>query len=782
MKLPATPSTPAAASPAAGLTPFESYYQKQRIVPDEEWPAFAAALKSPLPLDVRVSRRAPLASRAFERLVALLPDANERPLLWAGSGVWQLDRPAEPARVASSAPHRDGRGDGSYQPARARSVASPPSSPQRATPDGYHQFLHRQQKRGALHRQESASMLPALLLMPRPDDNVLDMCAAPGSKSLQLIEMARGGSGMVWCNDASLGRAISLNHRLQGANTASPGAIVTSLDARYWPDRELQALRFDKVLCDVPCSGDGTLRKSHRNTPDWSAAAGAALHATQIKILRQGLKLLAPGGCLVYSTCSLNPAENEAVVTAILREERGRSGSGGGGGGGGASARVSLRDPREFAPWALQGLHPAPGLDEWQAQEGEEGEEGEDDDDVDGGSELGEGEGGDGGGAGGGGSAGRTWAPERGEDVEACWQAGGRWARATVAAVGVATHTLVFEGYGDEVAVPVGQVRQQPRDEGVAPPPSTDERGWLSPELRKCVRLLPHRDTCGGFFVACFRKEGAVAEVGAQVQVQVPAAGEAGAEAGAEAAAEAGAEAEAEAEAGAEENSEVEELRRLSPASDEWCSIAAFYGIDAPPRGSCLLWAPLRAKKRAKLYLATDAAAAAATTRWRAAARGAKRGRLDGKLHHAGAKAFERLKLTNLAHADNFPCQWRLCQQGLPDAASWVRRRRLSTPNEALFAAALRDGGLPGDALAALGGYDGCCDAEGALEPGGALLCLEPAVAAVADGDGERDGSGALPSAPSPPLACVACVIGPSGSLALWLPKEERAGLLELLI
>ena len=709
MKPPATPSTPAAASPA-GLTPFESYYRKQRIVPDEEWPAFAAALQSPLPLDVRVSHRAPLASRAFERLVALLPDANERPLPWAGSGVWQLDRPAKPAPLA---PHRDGRGDGSYQPARARSVASPSPPPQRATPDGYHQFLHRQQKRGALHRQESASMLPALLLMPRPDDNVLDMCAAPGSKSLQLIEMARGGSGMVWCNDASLGRAISLNHRLQGANTASPGAVVTSLDARYWPDRELRALRFDRVLCDVPCSGDGTLRKSHRNTPDWSAAAGAALHATQLKILRQGLRLLAPGGCLVYSTCSLNPAENEAVVTAVLREERGRSG----GGGGGAPARVSLRDPRDFAPWALQGLHPAPGLDEWQA------EESEDNVNVGAGGELGEGEGGDGGGSGGGGCAG-----------------------------------------------------------GVAPPPSSGERGWLSPELRKCVRLLPHRDTCGGFFVACFHKEGPAAEAG--VQVLLPAADEAGAEAGAEAAAEA---AEAEAEAGAEETSGAEELQRLSAASEEWRSIAAFYGMEAPPHGSCLLWAPRRAKKRAKLYLATEAAAAAVTTRWRAAARAAKRGRLDGKLHHVGAKAFERLKLTNLAHADRFPCQWRLCQQVLPDAAGWVRRRRLSTSDEALFAGTLRDGGLPRAALAALGGYAGCCDAEGALEPGGALLCLEPAVtepavAAVAGGEGERDRGGERPSAPPPPpLACVACVIGPSGSLALWLPKEERVGLLELL-
>ena len=79
---PATPSSPAAASPA-GLTPFESYYRKQRIVPDEERPAFAAALQSPLPLDVRVSHQA---SRAFKRLLALLPDANERPLRAPASG------------------------------------------------------------------------------------------------------------------------------------------------------------------------------------------------------------------------------------------------------------------------------------------------------------------------------------------------------------------------------------------------------------------------------------------------------------------------------------------------------------------------------------------------------------------------------------------------------------------------------------------------------------------------------------------------------------------------
>ena len=75
MKLPATPSTPVAASPA-GLTPFESYYRKQRIVPDEEWPAFAPRRAREPPSAKRFSL---LASR-FERLVALLPDANERPL------------------------------------------------------------------------------------------------------------------------------------------------------------------------------------------------------------------------------------------------------------------------------------------------------------------------------------------------------------------------------------------------------------------------------------------------------------------------------------------------------------------------------------------------------------------------------------------------------------------------------------------------------------------------------------------------------------------------------
>lgn len=111
--------------------------------------------------------------------------------------------------------------------------------------------------------------------------------------------------------------------------------------------------------------------------------------------------------------------------------------------------------------------------------------------------------------------------------------------------------------------------------------------------------------------------------------------------------------------------------------------------------------------------------------------------------------------------------------------------------------------GLPRDELPALGGYELCCAADGALEPGGALLCLEPPVSRSSgdggDGDeggarsgdggegGEKRGGGGAgaaetPASPwPPPVACVACVIGPGGGLTLWLPKEERAGLLELL-
>ena len=153
---------------------------------------------------------------------------------------------------------------------------------------------------------------------------------------------------------------------------------------------------------------------------------------------------------------------------------------------------------------------------------------------------------------------------------------------------------------------------------------------------------------------------------------------------------------------------------------------------------------------------------------------------LRGRLHHVGLKAFEKLKLRNLANADAFPCEWRLCQPALPAALAWVSRRVLRTPSEQLFAAALASGGLDCDTLRSLGGADTCLDADGTLVPGGAVLCLTVAPA------GPEEDAGRAEGAPQhhleETLACVAAVIMPgAGGLTVYAPKEERQGMLALL-
>jgi 16S rRNA C967 or C1407 C5-methylase (RsmB/RsmF family) len=98
--------------------------------------------------------------------------------------------------------------------------------------------------------------------------------------------------------------------------------LITNNDARRLPSLKVDELnntmRFDRVLCDVPCSGDGTLRKNSSLWKNFNAHMGHALHPLQLEILERGVKLLKKGGRLVYSTCTFNPLEDEAVVAAIL--------------------------------------------------------------------------------------------------------------------------------------------------------------------------------------------------------------------------------------------------------------------------------------------------------------------------------------------------------------------------------------------------------------------------------------------------------------------------------
>mmetsp|Transcript_28779 Transcript_28779/g.56527 ORF Transcript_28779/g.56527 Transcript_28779/m.56527 type:complete len:310 (-) Transcript_28779:1228-2157(-) len=169
------------------------------------------------------------------------------------------------------------------------------------------------QDQGVVQRQEAVSCLPVLALDVLPHHRVLDMCCAPGSKTLQILDHMHNGtqfpSGILVANDSNRARAMTVAYRSRRASR-TPFLLLAS-DARFFPTLKKKRgykLEFDRVLCDVPCSGDGTLRKVNWKTwQSWGVKLGLSLHAVQLKILTRGLRLLKAGGKAVYSTCSLNP-------------------------------------------------------------------------------------------------------------------------------------------------------------------------------------------------------------------------------------------------------------------------------------------------------------------------------------------------------------------------------------------------------------------------------------------------------------------------------------------
>lgn len=220
----------------------------------------------------------------------------------------------------------------------------------------FHEWLKIQTEAGFITRQETVSMIPPVVLNPKPYHKVLDMCAAPGSKTSQLLEVvnlpAKVGdtepTGFVIANDSDYKRAYMLTHHVRRIN--SPGLLITCCDAKFMPtikdpDHPTEGI-FDRVLCDVPCSGDGTSRKNPGIWKRWSALNGIGLHNIQLAIAVKGARLTRVGGHLVYSTCSMNPMENEAVVAELLRA---------------AEGSLELIDPRNN----LDGMVARPGISTW---------------------------------------------------------------------------------------------------------------------------------------------------------------------------------------------------------------------------------------------------------------------------------------------------------------------------------------------------------------------------------------------------------------------------------
>lgn len=165
---------------------------------------------------------------------------------------------------------------------------------------------------GYYYVQEAASMIPPVVLDPQPGDVVLDMAAAPGSKSSQMAQYMKN-QGLLIANDVKGARLASLGINLQRCGVRN--ALVTLMQGQHFAKSGIQ---FDRVLLDAPCSGVGTIRKSPKTIRMWNPDMVKRLAALQKKLIMTAWGVLKPGGTLVYSTCSLEPEENEAVVSHLL--------------------------------------------------------------------------------------------------------------------------------------------------------------------------------------------------------------------------------------------------------------------------------------------------------------------------------------------------------------------------------------------------------------------------------------------------------------------------------
>ncbi|MFA8341921.1 MAG: NOL1/NOP2/sun family putative RNA methylase [Rhodothermaceae bacterium] len=168
---------------------------------------------------------------------------------------------------------------------------------------------------GKYYIQSLSSMIPPLILQPDSEDTVLDLCAAPGSKSSQLAEMMEN-KGTLYVNEPNINRIKSLVFNFDKMNFVNFGAI------KYKGELLSKVFEntFDKILVDAPCSGLGILQKKGEVSNWWSLQQAEKIAELQFRLLLSALKMLKPGGEMIYSTCTLTVEENEVTLNKILRK------------------------------------------------------------------------------------------------------------------------------------------------------------------------------------------------------------------------------------------------------------------------------------------------------------------------------------------------------------------------------------------------------------------------------------------------------------------------------
>ncbi|MFH1089875.1 MAG: RsmB/NOP family class I SAM-dependent RNA methyltransferase [Candidatus Uhrbacteria bacterium] len=169
---------------------------------------------------------------------------------------------------------------------------------------------------GKIYLQGIASMLPPLVLDPKPGETVLDLCAAPGSKTSQMAALMKNSGRLVACDDNSVRfQKLENTLKIQGATFVETKEIDASLLHKEMP------ATFDKILTDVPCSAEGRISTSDpRSFSFWNEKNIIAHAKLQRRLLRSAAVCLKPGGTLVYSTCTLAPEEDEQMIEWLLQE------------------------------------------------------------------------------------------------------------------------------------------------------------------------------------------------------------------------------------------------------------------------------------------------------------------------------------------------------------------------------------------------------------------------------------------------------------------------------
>ena len=172
-------------------------------------------------------------------------------------------------------------------------------------------------KKGYLYIQNLSSMLPALVLDPKPNEKILDLCAAPGSKTTQIAALINNESEII-ANDLSRQRTYKLkaNLNMYGITNTTTLNLPGQAIWKKYPEF------FDKTLVDVPCSMEGRIRLNDPETYiDWKLRKIKELAIKQQYLLRSALSATKVGGTVVYSTCTLAPEENEGVIDWIIKKE-----------------------------------------------------------------------------------------------------------------------------------------------------------------------------------------------------------------------------------------------------------------------------------------------------------------------------------------------------------------------------------------------------------------------------------------------------------------------------